>query len=50
MCPGEALMQQEQNFLRALESVTTVRLQADRLEMRNAEGSLMVSAQRADRR
>ena len=50
MCPGEALMQQEQNFLRALESVTTVRLQADRLEMRNTEGSLMVSAQRADRR
>lgn len=46
MCADETVMQQERNFLKALESVATVRIEADRLEMRDAGGSLMVSASR----
>lgn len=48
MCADEAVMQREQNFLKALESVATVRIEGDRLEMRDAGGALMVSATRAD--
>jgi heat shock protein HslJ len=47
MCADEAVMQQERNFLKALESVATVRMEGNRLEMRDAGGSLMVSAIRA---
>jgi heat shock protein HslJ len=43
MCPGEALMAQEQAFLRTLESVATMRIEGDRLELRTAAGALAVS-------
>lgn len=45
-CPGQELMAQEQAFLNALESVSTMRIEADRLELRSAEGALLVSATR----
>jgi len=48
MCAGEDLMQQEQNFLTALESVATMRIEGNRLEMRDAKGALMIAAARAD--
>lgn len=47
MCAGDDLMTQEHNFLRALEAVATMRIDGDRLEMRSADGALMVSATRA---
>lgn len=47
MCPGQELMEQEQAFLKALESVSTMRIEADRLELRSAEGTLLVSAVQA---
>ena len=46
--PG--VMEQEQQFLTALESVTAMRIEGNRLEMRRADGALAVSAQRAGRR
>jgi len=48
MCPGQELMAQEQAFLKALESASTMRIEADRLELRSAEGALLVSATRLD--
>jgi heat shock protein HslJ len=47
MCAGEGLMEQEQMFLKALESVATMRVEGNRLEMRNAQGALLVSATQA---
>ena len=46
MCPGEALMAQEQAFLKALESVATVRVEGQRLDLRTASGSLAATLQR----
>jgi heat shock protein HslJ len=44
MCAGpEGVMEQEQQFLKALESVATARLEADRLELRTADGALAVT-------
>jgi heat shock protein HslJ len=40
MCSAPGVMEQEQAFFRALESVATLRMEADRLEMRTAEGAL----------
>ena len=50
MCATEGVMEQEQQFLTALESVTAMRIEGNRLEMRRADGALAVSAQRAGRR
>ncbi len=47
MCAGEDLMQQEHNFLKALELVATMRMEGNRLEMRDAKGALMISAIKA---
>lgn len=47
MCVGDDLMAQEHGFLQALESVATMRVEGDRLDMRNGQGSLMISATRA---
>jgi heat shock protein HslJ len=42
----ERAMEQEQRFLKALETVATARFEGDRLELRTAEGALAVSATR----
>ena len=46
MCPGAGVMEQEQQFLKALEAVTTMRVEGDRLEFRDSAGALQVTAQR----
>jgi heat shock protein HslJ len=40
MCAGPGVMEQELAFFKALESVAAMRMEADRLEMRTAEGAL----------
>jgi heat shock protein HslJ len=40
-------MEQEQAFLQALTRVATMRMEGDRLELRAADGALMVAARRA---
>jgi len=42
----ERVMEQEQQFLKALETVATARQEGDRLELRTAEGALAVSLTR----
>ena len=42
-CAGERLMEQERQFLKALEAVTTMRVEGDRLELRDVRGALMAS-------
>jgi heat shock protein HslJ len=46
MCPQEGVMEQEAAFLKALESVTTSRVEADRLELRTADGALAATFMR----
>jgi heat shock protein HslJ len=46
MCPGAGVMEQEQQFLKALEAVTTMRVEGDRLEFRDGTGALQVTAKR----
>ena len=41
-CPDQALAEQEQAFLRALESVATLRFEGDRLDLRDEDGALAV--------
>jgi len=43
MCAGDDLMAQEQAFLKALESVATMRLEGQSLELRTAAGALAVA-------
>lgn len=43
MCANEELMQQEQAFLKALESVATLRREANRIELRDSSGALAIS-------
>ena len=45
----ERVMEQEQLFLRALETVASVRVEGDRLELRTADGALAVQATKAPR-
>lgn len=40
VCPGDDLMAQEQAYLQALESVATMRVEGQRLELRTAVGAL----------
>lgn len=47
MCPGEGVMEQEHAFLRALEAATTMRIDGNRLELRDDKGALQVGAARA---
>jgi heat shock protein HslJ len=42
----ERVMEQEQQFLKALEMVVTTRFESDRLELRTAEGALAISLRR----
>jgi heat shock protein HslJ len=46
MCPGEGVMAQEQQFLKALEAATTLRLEGNRVEFRDAGGAMQVTATR----
>lgn len=46
MCPGEGVMAQEQQFLKALEAATTLRLEGNRVEFRDAAGAMQVTATR----
>jgi heat shock protein HslJ len=46
MCPDEGVMAQEQQFLKALEAVTTARLEGNRVEFRDAAGAMQVTATR----
>jgi len=44
MCVSpERIMEQEQQFLKALETVATMRMEGDRLELRTADGALAVT-------
>ncbi len=44
MCVGpEQIMEQEQQFLKALETVATMRMEGDRLELRTADGALAIT-------
>lgn len=40
LCPGEGVMEQEQEFFKAMQTVATVRFDGDRLEMRTADDAL----------
>lgn len=46
MCPGEGVMAQEQQFLKALEAATTLRQEGNRVEFRDAGGAMQVTATR----
>lgn len=46
ICPAPGIMEQEQAFLKALDRVATYRVEADRLEMRTAEGALALILER----
>jgi heat shock protein HslJ len=46
MCPGAGVMEQEQSFLKALEGVRTMRVEGNRLELRDDKGALQVTATR----
>jgi heat shock protein HslJ len=43
----EGVMEQEQQFLKALETVATARFEGDRLELRTAEGALAITLTKA---
>jgi heat shock protein HslJ len=47
MCGAPGVMEQERAFLKALESVATMRMEADRLELRTAENALAAILVRA---
>lgn len=47
MCAGAGMMEQEHAFLRALEAATTVRIEGNRMELRDDKGALQVGATRA---
>ena len=47
MCPGEGVMEQEQAFFAAMQTVTTMRMEGDRLEMRTADDALALMLKRS---
>lgn len=46
MCPGEGVMEQEQAFLSALNTVATMRVDGDILELRRTDGALALQLRR----
>lgn len=46
----EGILEQEQRFLKALETVATARQEADRLELRTADGAMAVTLHRTPAR
>jgi len=49
MCAGEGVMEQEAAFLVALQSVDTMRIEGNRLELRRADGALAISLARDEK-
>lgn len=49
LCAGEGVMEQEQAFLKALESASTLRIDGDQLEMRTADDALAMMLRRSGR-
>jgi len=49
MCPGEGVMEQEQAFFTAMQSVATMRLEGEQLEMRTADDALALMMKRVAR-
>ncbi len=49
MCAKPEVMEQERQFLKALETVATARFESDRLELRTAEGALAMTLAKASR-
>lgn len=47
MCPEEGVMEQEQAFFAAMQTVSTMRFEGDRLEMRTADDALALMMQRS---
>jgi heat shock protein HslJ len=47
MCFGEGVMEQEERFLRAMESVAAYRISGDSMELRREDGALAVKLSRA---
>jgi heat shock protein HslJ len=47
MCVGPGVMEQEQQYLRALQGVASARVEGDRLELRDADGALAVAFHRS---
>jgi heat shock protein HslJ len=47
MCPGEGIMEQEQAFFTAMQTVATMRFEGDRLEMRTADDALALMLTRS---
>jgi heat shock protein HslJ len=47
MCATPGVMEQEQSFLKALESVATMRMEGDDLELRTKDGALAVELRRS---
>ncbi len=47
MCPGEGVMEQEQQFLAALTTVATWEIAADQVTLRTADGAMAVTAKGA---
>jgi heat shock protein HslJ len=50
MCATPGVMEQEHAFLKALESVATMRMEGEDLELRTSDGALAVSLQRSPER
>lgn len=48
-CPDEAVMQQEREFIAALGTVTTMRMDGDQLEFRTADGAMALLLRRVPR-
>jgi heat shock protein HslJ len=46
MCVDAGVMEQEQTFLKALEAVRTMRIEGSRIEFRDDQGALQVTASR----
>jgi heat shock protein HslJ len=46
MCPGAGVMEQEQAFLKALEAVRTMRVEGSRIEFRDDQEALQITATR----
>jgi heat shock protein HslJ len=46
MCAGKGTMDQELAFIRALQTVASARIDGNRLELRGADGALVISAAR----
>jgi heat shock protein HslJ len=44
LCPEAGFMEQEQAFLKALEAVSTMRMEGNRVEFRDAQGAMQVVA------